>query len=609
MLAVGADAVVAVVDGDLAGADDFKGIAGDNDGGAFVDADAEQFGLQGDDGDEVVFAVAGDEVLVDGDVAEEAEALFVAFGHHDGVALAGAADEVAALDGRSGAGAGDDATAGEEVVELLLGIGAEVAIDEAPLAAAVDEDALGLAKGSEKGIGVGFGTVFGVKLDDVREAVADERVAGERGYAFAGRGNDDDGRIEAAGERGEAAEDFGAEGAAADDHQVAFGGSGAGAVDGGVGDGLGPEKSAEQEQAKQTHSAIITSMFSSRLPWSTPSNALSARAAALRGQYLDLTETNPTRAGLAYPEREILAAFARPEMLTYEPDPCGLPAAREAVNADFLTASTSESYSWLFKLLCDPGDEILVPRPSYPLFEFLAGLEGVRVKQYPLRYAEGWFVDFAALEQELSPRTKAILAVHPNNPTGSFLHAFELERLTSYGLPLISDEVFASYAHVDGVLPTLGENGRVLTFVLDGLSKSAGMPQMKAGWIRVSGPGAAEARERLELIADTYLSVSTPVQWALPALLRAGVQSQILERVRGNLARVPGALRVEGGWCAILRMPAHRTDEEWAGYLLEEKRVLTQPGYFFDLEGGPYLVVSLLTEPGTFAEGLRRITA
>jgi alanine-synthesizing transaminase len=349
-------------------------------------------------------------------------------------------------------------------------------------------------------------------------------------------------------------------------------------------------------------------MFSSRLPWSTPSNTLSERAAALRGQYLDLTESNPTRVGLAYPEPEMLAAFARPEMLTYEPDPRGLPGARAAVDADFLTASTSESYSWLFKLLCDPGDEILAPRPSYPLFEFLAGLEGVRVKQYPLRYAEGWFVDFPALERELSPRTKAILAVHPNNPTGSFLHAFELERFTGYGLPLISDEVFASYAHVESVLPTLGGNGRVLTFVLDGLSKSAGMPQMKAGWIRVSGPGAEEARERLELIADTYLSVSTPVQWALPGLLRASVHEQILERVRGNLARVPGALRVEGGWCAILRMPASRTDEEWAGYLLEEKRVLTQPGYFFDLEGGPYLVVSLLTEPGTFAEGLQRIT-
>ncbi len=609
MLAIGTDAVVAIVDGDFAGADDFKRVASDDDGGAFVDADAEEFGLQGDDGDEIVLALAGDQVLVDGDVAEEAEALFVAFGHHDGVAFAGSADEVAALDGGSGAGAGDDAAAGEEVIELLLRLGAEVAIDEAPLAAAIDEDAFGSAEGGEEGVGVGFGAVFRVKLHDVGEAVAEERVAGEGRDAFAGRGDDDDGGIEAASEGGETAEEFGAEGAAADDHQVAFGGSGSGTVDGGVGDGLGPEETAEKEQAEEAHSAIITGMFSSRLPWSTPSNALSERAAALRGQYLDLTESNPTRVGLAYPEQEILAAFARPEMLTYEPDPRGLAGARAAVDADFLTASTSESYSWLFKLLCDPGDEILAPRPSYPLFEFLAGLEGVRVKQYPLRYAEGWFVDFPALEKELSPRTKAILVVHPNNPTGSYLRDFELERLTGYGLPLISDEVFASYAHVEGVLATLGGNGRVLTFVLDGLSKSAGMPQMKAGWIRVSGPGAEEARERLELIADTYLSVSTPVQWALPGLLRASVHGQILERVRGNLARVPGALRVEGGWCAILRMPASRTDEEWAGYLLEEKRVLTQPGYFFDLEGGPYLVVSLLTEPETFAEGLRRITA
>lgn len=354
---------------------------------------------------------------------------------------------------------------------------------------------------------------------------------------------------------------------------------------------------------------MISGMFSSRLPWGTPSNALSERAAALRGQYLDLTVSNPTRVGLVYPEREILAAFARPEMLEYDPDPRGMAAARAAVGADFLTASTSESYAWLFKLLCDPGDAVLAPRPSYPLFEYLAGLEGVRVKQYPLRYAEGWFIDFAALERELTPRTKAILVVHPNNPTGSYVRAEELERLAGYGLPLISDEVFASYAHVEGVLPTLGGGGRVLTFVLDGLSKAAGLPQMKAGWIRVSGPGAEEARERLELIADTYLSVSTPVQWALPGLLRASVHGQILERVRRNLERVPEALRVEGGWCAILRMPGERTDEEWAGYLLEERDVLTQPGYFFDLDGGPYLVVSLLTEPGTFAEGMRRITA
>lgn len=350
-------------------------------------------------------------------------------------------------------------------------------------------------------------------------------------------------------------------------------------------------------------------MFSSRLPWHTPTNALSLRTTQLRGQYLDLTQSNPTQAGFHYDQTRLLTAFQHPEILHYEPEATGLPAARQAAQADFMTASTSESYSWLFKLLCDPGDEILVPRPSYPLFEFLAGLEGVRVKQYPLRYAEGWFVDFPALRAEITPRTKAILVVHPNNPTGSYLRPAELRELAALGLPLISDEVFSSYALVDGVLPTLGDNGQVLTFVLDGLSKSAGLPQMKAGWIRISGPGAQEAKDRLELIADTYLSISTPVQWALPELIAAGIQPQILARVRTNLAQVPHALRVEGGWCAILRFPADRSDEEWAAFLLEEKRVLVQPGYFFDLEGGPYLVVSLLTEPGTFAEGIRRITA
>ncbi len=349
-------------------------------------------------------------------------------------------------------------------------------------------------------------------------------------------------------------------------------------------------------------------MFSARLPWNTPPNALSRRADELRGHYLDLTESNPTKVGLHYDAGRILSAFQHSEILTYSPEAAGLPLALEATRADFMTASTSESYSWLFKLLCDPGDEVLAPRPSYPLFELLAGLEGVRVKQYPLRYAEGWFIDYEALRAEITPRTKAILVVHPNNPTGSFVSPAELDQLTACGLPIISDEVFASYALEPNLLSTLGDNGRVLTFVLDGLSKSAGLPQMKAGWIRVSGPGAVEARHRLELIADTYLSISTPVQWALPELIAAGVQTQILERVRTNRPQVPAALRIDGGWCAILRMPATRSDEEWALHLLELERVLVQPGYFFDLEGGPYLVVSLLTEPSIFAEGIRRIT-
>ena len=247
---VGADAVVGVVDGDFARADDFEAVAGDDDRRAFVDADAEEFGLEGDDGEQVVFAMTGDEVLVDGDVAEEAEALFVAFGHHDGVAFAGAADEVAALDRGAGAGAGNDAAAGEEVFEFALGFGAEVAVDEAPLAAAVDEDAAGGAEGGEEGVGVGFGAVFGVELDEVREAVAVERVGSKGPELFAGGGDHDDGGGESPGEVGKAVEDIVAEGAAADDDQMTLGGTGAGAVDGGVGDGLGGEEASAQEEAE-----------------------------------------------------------------------------------------------------------------------------------------------------------------------------------------------------------------------------------------------------------------------------------------------------------------------------------------------------------------------
>ena len=414
--------------------------------------------------------------------------------------------------------------------------------------------------------------------------------------------------IQATGQCRKAVQNRLAHGPSPDHNQMPFRRTGTGAVVRGIRHRLRPQRNAKQAQEKQTHSAIITSMFSARLPWNTPSNALSRRAEELRGQYLDLTESNPTKVGLHYDSERILAAFQHPEILTYSPEAAGLPLALETTRAHFMTASTSESYSWLFKLLCDPGDEVIAPRPSYPLFELLAGLEGVRVRQYPLRYAEGWFIDQEALRAEITPRTKAILVVHPNNPTGSFVSAAELDQLTACGLPIISDEVFAGYALAPNPLPTLGENGRVLTFVLDGLSKSAGLPQMKAGWIRVSGPGAAEARHRLELIADTYLSISTPVHWALPELIAAGVQTQIMERIQTNRQRLPSALRIDGGWCAILRMPASRTDEEWAMHLLEQQRVLVQPGYFFDLEGGPYLVVSLLTEPGTFAEGMRRLT-
>lgn len=360
--------------------------------------------------------------------------------------------------------------------------------------------------------------------------------------------------------------------------------------------------------------------FSRRLNWSLTVNRLSDALTRHRPRF-DLTASNPTRAGLHYPP-ELLTAFEHPEALLYEPDPRGATAAREALGLGshtLLSASTSEAYAWLFKLLCNPGDEILVPRPSYPLFEFLARLESVEVRQYSLRYAEGWWLDFDSLEHLLTPRTRAILFVHPNNPTGSYLKHPELERLSticrSRGIALISDEVFAEYPLTDddARCPTLGGNEECLTFVLGGLSKTAGMPQMKVAWLTASGPGAGQAAQRLELIADTYLSVSTPVQHALPALLRHGatVRAQILARTRANLRTLQRSslrpLHVEGGWYAVIPTPRSRPEEDWALYLLEHEQTLTQPGYFYDFESDGWLVLSLLTPEADFASGVQAI--
>jgi alanine-synthesizing transaminase len=360
--------------------------------------------------------------------------------------------------------------------------------------------------------------------------------------------------------------------------------------------------------------------FSRRLEWSLASNRLSEALTRHRPRF-DLTASNPTRAGLRYPP-ELLAAFQRPESLLYEPDPRGITAAREALNLGphtLLSASTSEAYAWLFKLLCDPGDTVLVPRPSYPLFEFLAKLESVEVQQYSLRYAEGWWVDFDSLEHYITPRTRAILFVHPNNPTGSYLKHAELERLAgichSHGIALISDEVFADYPLTDDAsrCTTLGGNAECLTFVLGGLSKTAGMPQMKAAWLTASGPGAEQAAHRLELIADTYLSVSTPVQHALPVLLRHGaaVRAQILARANANLQTLRKStlrpLHVEGGWYAVIPTPRSRPEEEWALHLLEHEQTLTQPGYFYDFESDGWLVLSLLTPEADFASGVQAL--
>jgi hypothetical protein len=380
-------------------------------------------------------------------------------------------------------------------------------------------------------------------------------------------------------------------------------------------------------------------VFSGRLNWSQQPNRLSALLEKKRQAgttVLDLTESNPTRVGLDYPQAEILAALADANDLRYHPAPRGIDSARDAVAAYYrdrgtpisvgdvlLTASTSEAYAYLFKLLTNPGDEILAPRPSYPLFEFLAALESVQIRQYPLRYDGVWHVDFAALERAITPRTQAIVVVNPNNPTGSFLKRAELDVLDSLaaerGLAVLSDEVFRDYGFADEAdrVSTLAGERRALTFSMSGLSKIAGLPQMKLGWIVAGGPRRAEALDALELIADTYLSVSTPVQVALPRLLRlsGGILDQIRARTALNLARLDESvhgsaatlLRTEGGWYAVLQVPRTRTEEEWTLKLLEESDVLVQPGFFFDFESEAFLVLSLLPEPAAFAEGIGRL--
>ena len=382
-------------------------------------------------------------------------------------------------------------------------------------------------------------------------------------------------------------------------------------------------------------------MFSSRFRWDLRPNRLSRALGEMRhagAEVLDLTESNPTRVGLSYPA-ELVEALADARGLSYDPQPAGLQAARQAVCRYYaaagcavepervlLTASTSEAYAYLFKLLTDPGDEVLAPRPSYPLFEFLAAMESVRASQYPLGYHGGWSIDCEALAAAVTPRTRAIIVVNPNNPTGSFLKRDELQFLLGLcrerGLALISDEVFADYGFAEDParVRTVAGREEALTFAMGGLSKMAGLPQMKLGWVVVSGPAAAwaEAQEKLELIADTYLSVATPVQHAAGRLLELGkeVRAQITERVRDNLAWLRqsvgagsacGVLAVEGGWYATVQAPRVRPEEEWALELLEKDHVLVQPGFFYDFENEAFLVLSLLTEPAVLREGCRRL--
>ncbi|MGH9538826.1 MAG: pyridoxal phosphate-dependent aminotransferase [Terriglobales bacterium] len=340
---------------------------------------------------------------------------------------------------------------------------------------------------------------------------------------------------------------------------------------------------------------------------------------------------------MPYHADSILVSLSHPEAMNYDPQPKGLIGARQAVASYYreqggievnpeslvLTTSTSEGYSYIFRLLCNPADEILVPKPSYPLFEFLADLDDVTVVPYPLIYDHGWQVDFPSLRQALSPRTRAVVLVHPNNPTGSYVSTGERTLLNTFcnqhGLALIVDEVFLDYPHDGAPRPSFVTNGDVLTFTLSGLSKISGLPQMKLAWVAVSGPEklVAAAMERLEVVADTYLSINTPVQLAASALLgeRRNIQPLLLERVRGNLAELDRRLAkqkscqrllVEGGWYAVLRVPVTQSDEELAIDILRQASVLVHPGHFYDFPSDGYLIVSLLTPPEEFRQGIER---
>jgi alanine-synthesizing transaminase len=381
----------------------------------------------------------------------------------------------------------------------------------------------------------------------------------------------------------------------------------------------------------------VSYRFSKRTGWDVGESGFAAaiREARAAGRGLiDLTVSNPTVCGFDYDAGAILAPLLNVGALTYDPDPRGMRLAREAVaeyyrdhragvdpDAVVLTTSTSEGYGYLFRLLCDGGDEVLVAQPSYPLFDFLADLEDVRLRSYPLFYDNGWWIDFAELEKRVGPRTKAIVVVHPNNPTGHTTGAAERERLQEiclrHGLALIVDEVFLDYPLEEGAglrSFAVGEHP-VLTFCLSGMSKSAGLPQMKVGWIVGLGPEGvrSQAMGRLEVIADTFLSMNAPVQGALPLWLagRRGVQGQILERVRGNLelAKRSGVevLRVEAGWSAILRLPQLGGDGDVAESLLREEGVVVHPGSFYGIPELGRVVVSLLGPRDQFEEGLERI--
>jgi alanine-synthesizing transaminase len=378
-------------------------------------------------------------------------------------------------------------------------------------------------------------------------------------------------------------------------------------------------------------------MFAKRTNWDLTPNRLGEALAAHRASgkpLLDLTVSNPTACGFLYKDAEILQALENPEALSYQPDPRGLEAARRAVagyysDRDdsvaiediFLTTSTSEAYSYVFRMLCDPGDEVLIPSPSYPLFDFLAEIQDVKLVRYPLLYDHGWQIDFHALEQAITSRTRGVIVVHPNNPTGHFTKPAEQEKLnaicSSRQLAIIADEVFLDFTLAGNRTASFATNSAALTFTLSGLSKISGLPQMKAAWLVVSGPPdlKGDAVSRLEVIADTYLSMNAPVQLAMPALLeqRGSFQQQLLLRVRQNLAELDRQLTrqkicsrftVEGGWYVVVRVPVIRSDEALTLELLNSRDVSIHPGHFYDFSSEGFLILSLITPTDVFAQGV-----
>jgi len=383
-------------------------------------------------------------------------------------------------------------------------------------------------------------------------------------------------------------------------------------------------------------------MFAKRTNWNLAPNRLSVALAAHRAAgkpLLDLTISNPTECGFQYDGSAILQALSNPAALCYEPNPRGLESARRAVvgyyaerndvvpiEDIFLTTSTSEAYSYVFRTLCNPGDELLIPSPSYPLFDFLAEIQDVNLVRYPLLYDHGWQIDFHALEQAITSRTRGVIVVHPNNPTGHFTKPAEMAKLNSIcaarEMAIIADEVFLDFSLENKRLASFAANRSALTFTMSGLSKISGLPQMKAAWLIVSGPQPwkSEALARLEVIADTYLSVNAPVQLAMPVFLaqRHAFQDQVMSRVRRNLAELDRGLAgqtkctrlvVEGGWYAVLRVPATRSDEDLAIELLHTHGVYIHPGHFYDFRPDRFLIVSLLTPELQITEAVSEILA